>query len=89
MKSNDVLNNFKNVKKYILLLPIQEQLDEINEMINYHTNFKHPLIEVKNKYAIISQLKDFKKSLIKYHLQELCSDPLKHKETLPLYKLLQ
>ena len=38
MKNNDVLNNFKNVREYILLLPIQEQLNEINKMIDYHTN---------------------------------------------------
>ena len=33
MKINKVLDNFRNIKKSILLLPIQEQIKEINKMI--------------------------------------------------------
>ena len=89
MRNNDVLNNFKNVREYILLLPIQEQIKEINKVINYHTSYKYPFHEIKSKYAIMNQFKDFKKLLVRYHIQELCSNPLKFKDTLSLYTILQ
>ena len=54
MRNNDILNNFKNVREYILLLPIQEQIKEINKVINYHTNYKYPFHEIKSKYAIMN-----------------------------------
>ena len=37
----------------------------------YHENYHHPHAKVKQKYAIINQIKDFKKDLIIYHLKEL------------------
>lgn len=50
MKINKVLDNFRNVKEYILLLPIQEQIKEINKMIECHTNYNHPRVQIKKKY---------------------------------------
>ena len=38
MKDDDALDNFKNVREYILLLPIHEQIREINRMIKCHKN---------------------------------------------------
>ena len=49
------------MREYILLLPIKEQISEINKMIKYHTNSKQPYVDVKNKYALINQFKDLKK----------------------------
>ena len=71
MKNNDALNNSNNVMEYILLLPIDEQIYELDKIIKYHENYHHPHANVKQKYAIINQIKDFKKDLIIYHLQEL------------------
>ena len=41
MSSSELLNHFKNVKTYIHLLPIQEQLAEVNKMIDYFSNYYH------------------------------------------------
>ena len=30
MRTNETLSNFRNVREYILLLPIQEQVEELN-----------------------------------------------------------
>ena len=46
------------------MLPIQEQLIEINKKIEYHNNYNQPRLQVNKKYATINQLKDFKKSII-------------------------
>ena len=50
MKINKVLDNFRNVKEYISLLPLQEQIKEINKMIEYHTNYNHPRVQIKKIY---------------------------------------
>ena len=68
MKSNDELNNFENVREYILLLLIHEQIREIDRIIKYHSNYNHPRVQVKKKYALICQFKDFKESLVQYYL---------------------
>ena len=68
MKSNDELNNFENVREYILLLLIHEQIREIDRIIKYHSNYNHPRVQVKKKYALIRQFKDFKESLVQYYL---------------------
>lgn len=71
MKNNNALNNFNNVMEYILLLPIDEQIYELDKIMKYHENYHHPHANVRQKYAIINQIKDLKKDLIIYHLQEL------------------
>ena len=60
MKNNDVLNNFKNVREYILLLPIQEQLNEINKMIDYHTNISILSMKLKVNMQLQINLKTLK-----------------------------
>ena len=42
MKLNEVQNNINNVEEYILLLPIHEQIYEINKILDYHMNYNHP-----------------------------------------------
>ena len=44
-------------------------------MIDYHTNYNHPRVQILKKYMLINQFKDFKKSLITYHLQQLHDEP--------------
>ena len=89
MKINKVLDNFRNIKKSILLLPIQEQIKEINKMIEYHTNYNHPRVQIKKKYIIINQFKDFKMPLIAYHPQQIRDNPTIVKYTPPLHVLLE
>ena len=88
MKGNDALNNFKNVREYILLLPIHEQIREIDRMIKCHTEYNHPRVQVKEKYALIHQLKDFKELLVQYYLQQICDDPSIAKTMPPLHEIL-
>lgn len=89
MKINKVLDNFRNVKEYILLLPIQEQIKEINKMIECHTNYNHPRAQIKKKYTIINQCKDFKMSLTAYNLQQIHDNPTVVKYTPPLHVVLE
>ena len=60
-------------------------------MIDYHTNYNHPRTIVKQKYALIEQFKDFKRSIIACHLQNIVNNPSDKdlKRIPPLYKLLQ
>ena len=91
MPINEALSNFENVREYILLLPIHEQIAEIKKMIDYYTNYKRPRTIIKQQYAQIKRYKHFKRSVIAYHLQKLRDNPLDEslKQTTPLYKLLQ
>ena len=66
MKGDAALNNLKNAKEYIILLPINEQIKEIDRMIKCHSDYNHPRVQVKKKYAL--------KSLIKYYLQQIRDD---------------
>ena len=88
MKLNEVQNNISNVREYILLLPTHEQIYEINKILNYHVTYNHPRLQVINKCSKINQIKDLKKSLIEYHLQQLKANPSLVKNSVPLYKLL-
>lgn len=88
MRTNETLSNFRNVREYILLLPIQEQVEELNKVIKYHTNYHQPRVESNSKYSIINQFKDFKESLIRYHLQKVVENPSLRKCTPPLHELL-
>ena len=88
MKGHDALNNFKSVRKYILLLPIHEQVREIDRMIKFHTEYNHPRIQVKKKYTLIRQFKDFKESSVQYYLQQIRDDSSIAKTMPPLHEIL-
>ena len=88
MKSNDELNNFENVREYILLHLIHEQIREIDRIIKYHSNYNHPRVQVKKKYALIRQFKDFKESLVQYYLQQIRDDPSIAKTMPPLHEIV-
>lgn len=74
--------------KHIHLLPIQEQLAEVNKMIDYFSNYYHVWTNVKQQYAMIEQFKDFKCMIIAEHIEKL-RDNKYLKQSPPLYKLLQ
>ena len=76
------------MREYILLLPIKEQISEINRMIKYHTNSKQPYVDVKSKYALINQFKDLKKSAIRCYLEDLGDNPSIAKYSPPLHKMI-
>ena len=57
-------------------------------MIKCHTEYNHPRVQVKKKYALIQQFKDFKESLVQYYLQQIRDDPSVAKTMPPLHEIL-
>lgn len=55
MTTNETLSNFRNARKYIFSLPIHEQIVETDKMIEHHSNYNHPRVIVKQKYALLKQ----------------------------------
>ena len=88
MKNDEALDNFKNVREYILLLPIHELIREIDRMIKCNTECNHPRVQVKKKYALIRQFKDFKVSLVQCHLEQIRDDRSIAKTMPPLHEIL-
>ena len=88
MKGHGALNNFKNVREHILLLPIHEQIREIDRMIKCHTEYNHPRVQVKKKYTLILQFKDFKESSVQYYLQQIRDDSSIAKTMPPSHEIL-
>ena len=88
MKGDAALNNLKNAKEYIILLPINEQIKEIDRMIKCHSDYNYPRVQVKKKYALIRKFKDFKESLIQYYLQQIRDDPSIAKSMPALHEML-
>lgn len=88
MKTNEVLNNFRNVCEYILLLPFEEQMYEVNKIIKHHSKYNNPRKDEKRQNSTIRDLKDFKKDLIRFHLQELVDNPKLANNSKPLHELL-
>ena len=81
--------NFKNLSEYIVMLPFEEQMYEVNNVIKYHENYKHPRTDIKQKFGLITDLKKFKKDLIELYLQELIDNPKLAVNSKPLYELLK
>ena len=88
MKTNEVLTNFKDISRYIIYLPFEEQMHEINKIIEYLVKYKYPRINFYHKFAFINDIKMFKKDLIRLHLHELKDNPSLAVSSKPLYKLL-
>ena len=88
MKTNKVLTNFKDISKYIIFLPFEEQMYEINKIIKYLVNFKYPRLSINHKFTLISDIKKFKEDLIRFHLQELKDNPKLAINNKSLHKLL-
>ena len=88
MKTNEVLTNFKDISRYIIYLPFEEQIHEINKIIEYLVKYKYPRINFYHKFALINDIKKFKEDLIRLHLQELKDNPSLAISSKPLYKLL-
>ena len=76
MTTNETFSNFRNARKYIFSLPIHEEIVETDKMIEHHSNYNRPRVIVKQKYALLKQFKDFKRSITAYPLQRLRDNPL-------------
>ena len=83
MKTNEVLVNFKDISRYIIYLPFEEQIHEINKIIEYLVKYKYARINFYHKFALTNDIKKFKEDLLRLHMQEL-----KDNSSKSLYKLL-
>ena len=88
MKTDETLTNFKNLSEYIVMLPFEEKMYEINNVIKYHENYHHRRMNVKQKFRLISDTKKFKKDLRRLHLEELKDNPNLAMNSKPLLELL-
>ena len=88
MKTNEVLTNFKDISRYIIYLPFEEQMHEINKIIEYLVKYRYLRINFYHKFAFINDIKKFKENLIRLHLHELKENPSLAVSSKPLYKLL-
>ena len=55
---------YKNLMKYVHLLPLDEKITELNNMVDLYTNRKCQCRYVKSKYAAISNLKNVRKEIL-------------------------
>ena len=57
-------NYYKNLMKYVHLLPLHEKITEFNNMVDFYTNRKYQCRYVKLKYAAINNLKNVRKEIL-------------------------
>ena len=57
-------NYYTNLMKYVHLLPLNKQITELNNMVDFYTNLKYQCSYVKLKYAAINHLKNVKKEIL-------------------------
>ena len=88
MEINEVLTNFKDITRYIMYLPFEEQIRQINKTIEYLVKYKYPRINVCHKFSLINDIKKLKEDLIRLHLQELKDNPSLAVNSKPLCKIL-
>ena len=69
-----ILTHFYNVKQYLHLLPLHEQMTEINKMIDYYSKLNHACYNVKKIFSQTEQLKNLKRSIIVNHVAQLRDD---------------
>ena len=54
-----MLNYFKNVRQYLHLSLLHEQMTEINKMVDYYSNIKFPYSNPNKRFNEIKQLEEF------------------------------
>ena len=54
---------FYNIKQYLHLLPVHEQMAEIKKMIDFYSKLNLACYNVKKRFRQIEQLKNFKKNV--------------------------
>ena len=55
---------FLDLQHYIDLLPINEQLDEINKMIKYYSKERQSLPNFRQRFAVLKGLKIIKQDIL-------------------------
>lgn len=55
---------FLNLQHYIDLLPLNEQLDEINNMIKHYSRKNHLCHHFRNRFLILKGLKSIKQEIL-------------------------
>ena len=88
MKTNEVLTNFKDNSRYIVYLPFEELMYEINKIIEYLVKYKYQRLNIYHKFTLFNEIKYFTKDLIRFNLQELKDNPSLAVNSKPLYKIL-
>lgn len=58
-------------KQYMSLLPIHEQLAEIDKMIEHTSNVKYPYCKARKRFDGIKYLKEVKRALIIMHIEKM------------------
>ena len=55
---------FINVQQYIHLLPLNEKLVEINNMVKYYSKNRHSLPNFRQRFAVLRSLNEIKKDIL-------------------------
>ena len=55
---------FINVQQYIHLLPLNEKLVEINNMVKYYSKNRHSLHNFRQRFAVLRSLNEIKKDIL-------------------------
>ena len=55
---------FVNLSQYIHLLPLDEQISEIDRMIKHYSKKNHPCYNFRNRFSSLKDLKDIKRELL-------------------------
>lgn len=55
---------FMNVKHYIHLLPLDEQITQINNMIRHYSKKNHACYNFRNRFSLLKDLKDLKQQFL-------------------------
>ena len=56
--------HFMNVKYYIHLLPLTEQITEIDSMINHCSKKNYPFYNFRNRFSLLKGLSKLKQQLL-------------------------
>ena len=55
---------FINVQQYIHLLPLNEKLVEINNMVKYYSKDRHSFPNFRQRFAVSKSLNEIKKDIL-------------------------
>ena len=56
--------HFMNVKYYIHLLPLTQEITEADSMINHYSKKNHPCYNLRNRSSLLKDLENLKQQLL-------------------------
>ena len=56
--------HFMNVKYYIHLLPLTQEITETDSMINQYSKKNHPFYNLRNRSSLLKDLENLKQQLL-------------------------